>query len=92
MLDAVSSKIRMEKLLDVSVGTFRISQDYLKKMRKQAPHSPIAQFPYQNETGVCQYPLRLSEQMERHMVLRLKENMPQENIFLWKEESGDFYE
>ena len=92
MLYSVSSKIRMEKLLDVSVGTFRISQDYLKKMRKQAPYSPIAQFPYQNETGVCQYPLRLSEQMERHMVLRLKENMPQENIFLWKEESGDFYE
>lgn len=92
MFDAVSSQICMEKLLDVSVGTFRISQDYLKKMRKNEPYSAIAQFPYQNEKGICQYPVYLSEQMERHMVLRLKEKMPEEKIFLWKEERGASYE
>lgn len=92
MFDAVSSEICMEKLLDVSVGTFRISQDYLKKMRKNEPHSSIAQFPYQNEKGVCQYPIHLLEQMERHMVARLKEKVPKEKIFLWNKESEASYE
>ena len=33
MLDCVRSSVDMDELWDVSVGSFRVSQDYLKKMR-----------------------------------------------------------
>ncbi len=86
MLKQVFSRIPAEKLLDVSVGTFRVSQDYLKKMRKNQPHSAVIQFPFQNVKGVYQYPEALSLQMEQFLVTKLKEWLPEEKIFLWRED------
>lgn len=84
MLEQICSKIDMEKILDVSVGTFRVSQDYLKKMRRQEPYSAVVQFPYQNNGGVYSYSGELTERMERHMADRLRQRMPEEKIFLWE--------
>ena len=39
LVDDVFSQIDGSKLWDVSIGSFRISQDYLKKMRKDMPCS-----------------------------------------------------
>lgn len=85
MLGQVTAGIDMRKIQDVSVGTFRVSQDYLKKMRKNDPSSAVVQFPYQNDGGVYHYAKELTAQMEGHMVRRLTEQMPKERIFLWKE-------
>ncbi len=87
MLDDVFRVIEMDRLADVSVGTFRISQDYLKKMRKQEPDSAAVWFPYQLEQGFYQYPDDMREQMEQYLVKRLTEQVPREKIFLWK--TGD---
>lgn len=84
MLHEVFQSIEMEKLEDVSVGTFRISQDYLKKMRKQQPDCAAVWFPYQLEQGFYQYPEALREQMEQYLVKMLEEYMPRERIFMWK--------
>ena len=35
MLDQVRKQIDMEKVWDVSVGSFRISQDYMKKLKEE---------------------------------------------------------
>ncbi len=85
MLDDVFRVIEMDRLADVSVGTFRISQDYLKKMRKQQPYSAVVQFPYENTGGVYRYPGGLAEEMERFLTDRLHAYVPAERIFLWKE-------
>lgn len=85
MLAQVYAHIDMEKLVDVSVGTFRVSQDYLKKMRRSEPYSAVVQFPYQNDSGVYHYPTELMEKMERRMVERLSERIPEEKIFKWQE-------
>ncbi len=84
MLQQVFDALEMEKIEDVSVGTFRVSQDYLKKMRKNEPASAVVQFPYQNDGGVYHYAKELTEQMEQHLVDRLKEKIPEEKIFLWE--------
>lgn len=85
MLRQVFAAIDVDKLVDVSVGTFRVSQDYLKKMRKNQPGSAVVQFPYQNDGGVYHYSRELTEQMEGFLADALKRKMPEENIFLWKE-------
>lgn len=89
MLEQVFAEIEMEKIIDVSVGTFRVSQDYLKKMRKNQPYSAVVQFPYQNDNGVYHYAKELTKQMEQHMVNGLKKKVPEEKIFLWKDEEKE---
>lgn len=85
MLRQVFAGLAMDKIEDVSVGTFRVSQDYLKKMRKNQPDSAVVQFPYQNDGGVYHYSQELTERMEGFLTDRLKEKIPEEKIFLWKE-------
>jgi len=83
MLDQVFRSVAAEKLADVSVGSFRIPQDYLKKMRRQQPDSAAAWFPYEIENGYYHYPKNLMEDMEQFVVKRLRGHMRPEKIFLW---------
>lgn len=83
MLTQVFASIPPNKLVDISVGSFRISQEYLKKMRKQQPDSEIAWFPYQMENGYCHYPNDLTIQMEQYLITQLLEKLPKEKIFQW---------
>ncbi|MBR1740345.1 MAG: radical SAM protein [Lachnospiraceae bacterium] len=83
MLREVKKRIPMERLYDVSVGSFRISQDYLKKMRHVLPDSAVVQFPFENERGVYHYPKVLMEEMEGFLKEELKKELPEEKIFLW---------
>ncbi len=84
MLEQVYHAIDLGKIIDVSVGTFRISQDYLRKIRKQEPDSAVVWFPFQRENGYYHYPSALMEQMECFLVEQLGKKMPEEKIFRWK--------
>lgn len=83
MLNLIFSVIPVEKIMDVSVGTFRISQDYLKNMRKQDSKSAVIWFPFQNEGGYCHYPDTLMKQMECFLTDRLAKKISKEKIFRW---------
>lgn len=85
MLERVFQEIPMERLADVSIGSFRISQDYLKKMRKSQPDSAVVWFPYHNQNGVYHYPGQLMEEMEQFLVEKIKVYIPEEKIFRWEE-------
>ena len=89
MLGQVFETIDPKKILDVSVGTFRISQDYLKKMRRQQPNSAVVWFPFQNENGYYHYPDTLMEQMESFLTERLEQKFPKEKIFRWTESQNN---
>lgn len=87
MLTQVCDVIDMDKIMDVSVGTFRISQDYLKNMRKQEKDSAIVWFPFQCENGCCHYPDALLDEMEGFLTGRLAQLIPEEKIFRWRAET-----
>lgn len=74
------------KIFDASVGTFRISDTYLKNMRKNAPDSVITQYPYECSEGVYHYPDSILNEMESFMTERCREVLPAEKIFRWQEE------
>lgn len=84
MLDQVFYSINMGEIVDVSVGTFRISQDYLKNIRKQVPESAVIWFPFQRKNGYCHYPEGLIEQMECFLTKKLEEKISREKIFRWR--------
>lgn len=70
--------------VDVSVGSFRVSQDYLKKMRRQQKESAVVQFPYENRDGVYQYPEKLAQEMEQFLITGLQKWVEKDKIFCWK--------
>ena len=85
-LDTVFREISMAKLYDCSVGSFRISETYLKPMLKAFPQSPYTVFPYENTGGYYHYPEKIKEEMEGFLLHKLEENMPREKIFRWSED------
>jgi len=86
LLEKVFREIPMEKLYDVSVGSFRISESYLKSMTKSCGDSPYTSFPYENTDGYYHYPKELLLKMEGFLEQRLLEKLPKEKIFRWTEE------
>ncbi len=84
MLDEVLRTIPMAAVRDVSLGSFRLSDSYLKQMRRNMPDSAVVQYPYVNENGVYHYDAALTEEMERFMLERLTTVLPRERIFRWE--------
>lgn len=85
LLETVFREIPMEKLYDVSVGSFRISESYLKSMTKACGASPYTSFPYENTDGYYHYPKELLLKMEGFLEQKLLEKFPKEKIFRWTE-------
>ncbi|MCD7826120.1 MAG: radical SAM protein [Clostridiaceae bacterium] len=85
MLCRIFDALDIGKIVDVSIGSFRISQEYLKRMRKNAPDSAVVQFPYENRDGVYQYPDRIRKEMELFLLEQLTAKIPREKLFFWKD-------
>ena len=84
MMDLIYQEIDTSRILDVSVGTFRVSQDYLKEMRKNAPDSCILQFPYENDHKVYHYQKSLADEMVDTLTDFLLERFDKSQIFSWE--------
>ena len=85
MLRAVAEKIDLTAVHDFSIGTFRISADYLKKMRQMMPDSMIAWYPYTNVKGVYQYDPAVVSGMESSMTAEIRTYAPNAVISRWEE-------
>lgn len=85
MICTVFKKLPADKIHDVSIGVFRVSDGYLKQMRKQRPHSAIVQYPYANDHGVCHYGKDLSQNMISFVLNQVKKYIHESKIYLWKE-------
>lgn len=65
---------------DASIGVFRISDSYLKQMRKNRPDSALLQYPFTNEAHVCHYGAR-SEEMISFVRAELEKWLEPEKIY-----------
>lgn len=88
MIRTIFRELPAHKIFDVSLGVFRVSADYLKQMRKHRPESAIIQYPYENDHGVCHYGKDLSEDMISFVLQQVKEYIPENKIYIWKETIG----
>lgn len=79
----VASAVDLNKVRDMSVGPFRISADYIKRMRKNGPMSEVAWYPYENEGGVLGYGKEQAEDMTRFVTEELCRYSGREKIFIW---------
>ncbi|MBP5655238.1 MAG: radical SAM protein [Clostridiales bacterium] len=82
-IDRVASEVDLGAVRDMSVGTFRIPADYLKRMRRNCPMSEAAWYPYDNKDGVCGYEETLAARMASQVMDRLCRYTGKEKIYLW---------
>ncbi len=77
-------KLNPDKIKDVSFGEFRVSWDYLKRMRKFRPESLVLQYPYDTGSGVAGYDKKRSEALINFFKEQLSPYLPDDKIYLWK--------
>lgn len=76
----VFREIDAHDILDVSLGLFRISADYLKAMRKSRA-SLVTSYPYTNTDGVCSYEKKKADEMLSFARSELAKYIEPERIF-----------
>ncbi|MBO4927146.1 MAG: radical SAM protein [Clostridiales bacterium] len=81
MCSDVKKHIDTHQLKDISVGSFRISAEYFKKLRKDFPISPLCQFPYENHGGVMEYPEPVRNDMENTLITLLQNLISKDKIY-----------
>lgn len=84
MADHVFKRLDGIKIRDYSVGTFRISMEYMKNMRKRYPGSVITEYPYHLSDGYYQYPVEAADEMENFMIEKILLHDRGASIFRWK--------
>ncbi len=83
-MEQVSSAVDLNAVRDISLGTFRISADYVRRMRKNGPLSEAAWYPYNNKGGVMSYPEDMADAMTDLVMKELLKHTERRKIYLWK--------
>lgn len=84
MIDETAEQIDFTRVRDVSIGTFRISSEYLRVMRKRNEGSAVVQYPYTNIDAVYGYEKELAEEMTEELMSKIHKYIDRKRIFLWK--------
>lgn len=81
MIDFLSKEISFKDISDVSIGSFRISGEYLRAMKKAMPTSEVVQFLFVKENNVCHYDDKLESEMQDFLFNKLKAFVPESIIY-----------
>ncbi|MDP6499578.1 MAG: DNA photolyase [Candidatus Marinimicrobia bacterium] len=82
-LDLIKSEIDGDRIFDVTVGVFRMGQDYFQHIRKSKPESNIYYQPYENKDGVVTIPQVERKSVEEFIRKNLDGFISQERIHFW---------
>lgn len=82
LIEKTFSSLSAENLFDISIGGFRVSKEYLKKMRKQRPFSAVLQYPFDLNNGFYQYPEKHLTEMILFLKKEIQKWIPEEKIYI----------
>ncbi len=82
LFDETFETIPPEDILDISAGVFRISNNYLKRMRDCDALDPVTAFPFVTEQGASHYG-NISREMRDFAANELAKRFPKEKTFIW---------
>ena len=81
LIKKVFNKINPYKIMDVSVGMFRIPADYMKKIRKDGCIPSIIAYPFENHEGTYTYPKHIASKICDTMISQLEKYIPRDKIY-----------
>ena len=76
-------KIPAEKIRDISIGTFRMNSEYLKRIKKQRADSDILYFPYETTGRVVSPSQKIKEEINSEISMFLESYIDQKKIEVW---------
>lgn len=82
LIETLHASIPMDRVRDFSIGTYRQSDVYQRRMRRRFPDNAVVQYPYDTENGFCGYRRELRADMEQTMKQVLLRYVSEEKIFL----------
>lgn len=82
MVRETFKEIDGSKILDVSIGTFRISKEYMKRMKHNRKNSLILNYPFQCQDGVYSYSLDENREMLEFMKKLILNYVDEKKIFI----------
>lgn len=85
LLDLLAQELDLSKISDISIGVFRISSEYIGKLRKGRSDSILANYPYENDHGVAHLPKTLAKEMISFLKENLIQYISKEKFFIWEE-------
>ncbi|MEE8885119.1 MAG: hypothetical protein SOI56_00955 [Eubacteriales bacterium] len=85
LMETLDGSIDWKRVKDVSVGTFRISSDYIRRMRTRFPDSALLQYPYVCSEGYYHLPDDIGRDAEQYVVQLVEKRIGKDRIFLWHE-------
>lgn len=84
LIQLLDKHIDFSSVKDMSIGTFRISKNYLSLMRQQYPTSAILQYPYVCDHGFYHLPFALQKQIESHVYHCMEQVIDTNKIYVWE--------
>ena len=84
LLKKADEILSLSSLKDISIGTFRISSEYMKKLKKSESNSSIVQYPFDITNGVYHYPKKIEEEMLNFIKKELLKYISEDKIFAWE--------
>lgn len=85
LMEELDRRIDWAAIRDVSIGTFRLSAEYIRRMRSRYPESVLLQYPYVCENGYYHLPDDIEKDAMQYMTQLLTERIGKEQIFVWRE-------
>lgn len=82
MVEQTFSVLSGDKILDVSIGVFRISKEYMKRMKKNRVNSLVLNYPFSCYDGVYTYSKEENEEMIEFMRREILKYVPEEKLFV----------
>ena len=84
MISTIFNNITPDRLKDISVGAFRVSKDYLSRMRKKRGNSALLYYPYLLENGVYSYGNSQNRELTEFIISLLCKHVDRNKIFTWE--------
>jgi spore photoproduct lyase len=82
MIMICDDSIDWNRLFDISIGTFRINRDYLKKMKKLRTNSPLLYYPFEQNETISQIPSSKKREMIALLSNLLLEKIQKNKLFI----------
>ena len=79
----IKSDINFEQVFDITVGVFRMGQDYFKHIRKSKPDSDLFYQSYKNENGIVSIDSKKKNSVFKLVSDNFSNYLPQNKIHYW---------
>ena len=81
LIETVQTSTDLARISGFSVGSYRQSDGYQRRMRKRFPELAVLQYPYETVNGYCQYDSVRREEIEQFVYSQLAQYTDPDRIF-----------